>query len=402
MDDSRTYKLKTYDIELARFEFRKTLAGFRARGLEIDPAFAHLLPLNLRLAPNDVELSRFLESRRIPKGRVFLEEVLRPFGLAPNDTKGIIDVSRGVSVNDAFSVVPADDDIPYREYNLFENDFDEVLQIVAYTGAIPDAALGGGRPSDLTPSGTFPKTWRKIDGKLVLYKAGSVVAAPNYGKEPYSEQLAWQVARAGGFDAVAYGLREWKGRICSTCELFNTPDVAFVPFELCLPADLLQLTDFELALDFFVDIGSDAAEKFKSMAVFDSLIANTDRHVGNFGVMRDNLTGAVLGMAPIFDNNASLFTRDLDETLGIDNMLARIEQSPGILEAPLAWQGAAMLGEAQRVQVERLVDFEFDGSGFIEEYRRNHPGANDVFSAKRLAALGEFVRRRAAQLLSCK
>lgn len=155
MRESAAYKLKLYDQELARFEFQRTLTGFRARGLEVDSSCAHLLPLNMMHAPDDVELARFLESRRIPKGRAYLEEVLRPYGLAPTDTKGIIDLSRGVSVNDAFSIVPAADDVPYREYNLFENDFDEALQIIAYTGVIPRAVLGGGRPSDLTPSGAF-------------------------------------------------------------------------------------------------------------------------------------------------------------------------------------------------------------------------------------------------------
>ena len=175
MAGAQTYKLKIYNQELAHFTFEKTLAGFRARGLEVNGETAHLLPLNMRASSDDVELGRFVASRRIPKGRTFLEEVLRPYGLAPTDTKGIIDLSRGVSVNDAYSIVPADDDIPYAEYNLFDNDFDEVLQVIAYTGVIPEAVVGAGRPSDLTPSGTFPKTWRKVDGKLVLYKAGSVV-----------------------------------------------------------------------------------------------------------------------------------------------------------------------------------------------------------------------------------
>ena len=347
--------------------------------------------------PGDVELARFLNSRRIPKGRPFLEEVLRPYGLAPNDTKGIIDLSRGASVNDAYSVVPAGDDIPYRECNLFENDFDEVLQIIAYTGVIPEAAIGGGKPSDLTPSGTFPKTWRKIDGNLVLCKTGSTVAAANYGREPYSELLAWQVAKAGGFNAVGYDLTEWNGKLCSTCKLFNTPDVAFVPFELCLPLELSQLCDFELALAYFADISEHAAEQFKSMAVFDSIIANTDRHVGNFGVLRDNRTGKVLDAAPIFDNNVSLFTRDLDEQLTLDGMLERLEHAPGILEATLKQQGEAMLGKEQRKQAERLADFAFERTDFAAEYSARHPEC--ALTQQRTNALSAFVRTRAEQLL---
>ena len=399
MDGAQAYKLKVYDEELARFEFAKTSTGFRARGLEVDESRADLLPLNIRSAPGDVELARFLESRRIPKGRAYLEEVLRPYGLAPTDTKGVIDLSRGASVNDAFSVVLADDDIPYAEYNLFDNEFDEVLQIIAYTGVVPEGVIGRGRPSDLTPSGTFPKTWRKVGGKLVLFKAGSAVAAPNYGKEPYSELFASQVARAGGFDAVAYELAVWQGRLCSTCELFNTPDVAYVPFELCFPIDIVQLLDFDLALAYYRDISTEAAEKFKSLAVFDSLVMNTDRHLGNFGVLRDNRTGAVLDAAPIFDNNVALFTRDYDEQLQLDSLLARVEQAPGVLDATLGWQGRALVGEVQVAQVERLADFELDGAGLVEEYREAHPEARDAISPARVEALSRFIRARAERVL---
>lgn len=398
MAQRQTYQLKLYDRALAQFQFEPTLTGFRASCLEVDSSAVHLLPLNLGQVQSDVELARFLESRRIPKGRTYLEEVLRPYGLAPSDTKGIIDLSRGVSVNDAYSIVPADDDIPYGEYNLFDNTFDEVLQIIAYTGAIPHGVVGTGRPSDLTPSGAFPKTWRQVGGKLVLYKAGSAAAAPNYGREPYSEQLAWQVAHAVGVDAVPYQLAEWQGKLCSTCELFNDRDTAFVPFELCLPSDLAQLCDFELTLAYFAELGDEAVEHFKSMAVFDSIIANTDRHSGNFGVLRDNRTGEILGTAPLFDHNVSLFSRDFDEQLIVPDLQARLADAPGIMDATLDWQGRAMMGDVQRAQVEALADFSFDGGGFIEEYRSLRPEGKRI-SEKRLAALSSFICARAAQLL---
>lgn len=398
MVQRQTYQLKLYDRALAQFQFEPTLTGFRASCLEVDSSAVHLLPLNLGQVQSDVELARFLESRRIPKGRTYLEEVLRPYGLAPSDTKGIIDLSRGVSVNDAYSIVPADDDISYGEYNLFDNTFDEVLQIIAYTGAVPHGVVGTGRPSDLTSSGAFPKTWRQVGGKLVLYKAGSAAAAPNYGREPYSEQLAWQVARAAGVDAVPYQLAEWQGKLCSTCELFNDRDTAFVPFELCLPSDLAQLCDFGLTLAYFAELGDEAVEHFKSMAVFDSIIANTDRHSGNFGVLRDNRTGRVLAMAPLFDHNVSLFSQDFDEQLIAPDLQARLADAPGIMDATLDWQGRAMMGDVQRAQVEALADFSFDGGGFIEEYRFLRPEGKCV-SEKRLAALSSFICARAAQLL---
>ncbi|WP_165247636.1 HipA domain-containing protein [Adlercreutzia sp. ZJ141] len=398
MANAQTYEVRIYDTPLAQFQFEKTLGGFRARGLEVDRNNSHLLPLNIMQAPDDVELARFLASRRVPKGRAYLEEILRPYGLAPTDTKGIIDLSRGVSVNDAYSVVPADDDVTWSDCNLFDNDFDEVLQIVAYTGAIPEGVIGTGRPSDLTPSGAFPKTWRRIDGQLMLYKAGSATAAPNYGREPYSEALAWQVAHTMGLDAIPYELTEWRGKLCSVCKLFNTATTSFVPFELCLPSDLIQLCDIELALSYFGNISDKAEEKFRSMAVFDSLIANSDRHIGNFGVLRDNTTGRVLDAAPIFDNNVSLFSRDDDKTLEIDTLTTRADEAPGILDTTLGIQSRVLLGEAQRKHVERLREFTFDDSGFITDYRTEHPNGR-IITPQRLNALSAFVRTRASQLL---
>ena len=41
--------------------------------------------------------------------------------------------------------------------------------------------------------------------------------------------------------------------------------------------------------------------------LFDSIIANQDRHLGNWGVLVDNNTGEFLKVAPIFDNGFSLF-----------------------------------------------------------------------------------------------
>lgn len=39
-------------------------------------------------------------------------------------------------------------------------------------------------------------------------------------------------------------------------------------------------------------------EQLCSMLVFDTLIYNEDRHFGNFGVLRDNLTGNIVAAAP--------------------------------------------------------------------------------------------------------
>lgn len=106
----------------------------------------------------------------------------------------------------------------------------------------------------------------------------------------------------------------------------------------------------------------------------------------------------IVDIAPIFDNNPSLFPRDFDESLEWDMMRRRIEEAPGILDATLAQQGRLLMESAQKQHLQRLIDFEFDDDGFIGCYRQSHPEGKTV-SRNRLERLGSFVRRRARELL---
>ena len=47
-------------------------------------------------------------------------------------------------------------------------------------------------------------------------------------------------------------------------------------------------------------------ETFEDLMLFDALICNKDRHLGNFGMIVDNNTNKILRAAPIFDNGFSM------------------------------------------------------------------------------------------------
>lgn len=49
-------------------------------------------------------------------------------------------------------------------------------------------------------------------------------------------------------------------------------------------------------------------EKIEDLMLFDSLIYNTDRHLGNFGMLVNNNTREFLKSAPIFDNGNSILS----------------------------------------------------------------------------------------------
>ena len=69
-----------------------------------------------------------------PNNRKFVDKILVQAGITDESTFGVLDVCLDPSVNDAYLVTPAGFDGAWESYNLFENDLDEALALVAYTG----------------------------------------------------------------------------------------------------------------------------------------------------------------------------------------------------------------------------------------------------------------------------
>lgn len=223
----QAYVLRLYDTDLLSFSLSEQgIEGLKAQIHSIDEEDRALFPLDLELT--DDGLVKWLQRRVIPKNRAYVAEILKTYGLSVNDTKGIIDVCKGLSLNDSYWVVPQGFTGTFAQYNLYENRFSEILSLVAYTGIGQSDAAFTTSP-ELTTNGMLPKAWRFIEGEgIYLYKGGTFGAA-NTGNEPYSEFYASQVAQAMGLDAVAYELENWKGILASRCKLFTDINTAYIP-----------------------------------------------------------------------------------------------------------------------------------------------------------------------------
>ena len=99
------YVLRLYDTDLITFSLSEQgIEGLKASIHEVNPEERSRLPLDMEI--NDVGLLKWLQKRVIPKNRAYVAEILKTFGLSVNDTRGIIDVCKGLSLNDSFWVVP--------------------------------------------------------------------------------------------------------------------------------------------------------------------------------------------------------------------------------------------------------------------------------------------------------
>ena len=374
----QAYVLRLYDTDLLSFTLsERGIEGLKAQIHSVNEEARALFPLDLELA--DDGLVKWLQRRVIPKNRAYVAEILKTFGLNVNDTKGIIDVCKGLSLNDSYWVVPQGFTGTFAQYNLYENRFSEILSLVAYTGIGQSDAAFTTSP-ELTTNGMLPKAWRFIEGEgIYLYKGGTFGAA-NTGNEPYSEFYASQVAQAMGLDAVAYELENWKGILASRCKLFTDIDTSYIPI-----GRIVREGGLKACLEYYRQLGPEAYEQIKSMLVFDAVIYNEDRHFGNFGVLRDNHTGKVTGAAPVFDNGMSLFNFAMPEDFQDLDAYAKTRGTAYGVSFESVCQ--EVMGPVQVRQLRKLIGFTF----------HRHPRLN--WPEYRLEAIERHLQKRVRQLL---
>ena len=293
--------LKQYDIPLLRFSATNDSSTPEIEVHWINEDQRHLLPLDMELSPEGI--SRWMRRRTIPRNRAYVNRLLAKCGLNANRPMGILALCKGLSVDDSYWVVEEGFEGTFEKYNLFENRFSEVLALIAFTGYGSSNRSSLASSPEFTTNGMLPKCWRRISGKVTLYKGGTD-GGYNTGAEPYCEYYAAQIAAAMGIDAIPYGLSQWKGRLCSTCELFTDIDHAYMPI-----GNLVQRGGFDAVAAYYENLGEPFQKAFRDMLVFDAVICNTDRHYGNFGFMIDNKTNTIAAPAPLFDHGNSLFNQ---------------------------------------------------------------------------------------------
>ncbi len=122
------------------------------------------------------------------------------------------------------------------------------------------------------------------------------------------------------------------------------------------------------------------------MLVFDAVIYNEDRHFGNFGVLRDNHSGAIIAPAPIFDNGLSLFNYAMRDDIAHLDEYAKT-RFPAYGDISFERICTEVTGKVQAQQLRRLIGFKFT----------RHPSIN--WPEERLEAIEKHTQKRVRQLL---
>ena len=293
------YTLKLFDLSLLAFEVVENLADPVVRITWINEDKMQLLPLDMELS--ETGLVRWIKHRSIPKNRTFVNAFLSKCGLSINRPMDVISVCKGLSLNDSYWIADELEKKTFDQVNLYNNRFSRVLANIAFTGYGSSVRSSFDSSPEFTTNGMLPKCWRRIDGKVYLYK-GATSGASNTGYEPYSEKYAYLVGKQLGFDVIPYKISKWNGNLCSSCEIFTSTDISYIPV-----GRIVRSGGLEAVRKYYETLGDEFVVALNEMLVFDALICNTDRHFGNFGLLVDSHTNKILRPAPLFDHGNSLF-----------------------------------------------------------------------------------------------
>lgn len=374
------YEIRSFDTPVLRFSAENG-AEPNVQVLWVNEDHKNLLPLDLPDA-SAYGVTSWLKHRTIPKNRAYVDSILSTMGLSINRPLDVIRVSKGLSLNDCYWVVEEDFAGSFSHYNLYDNRFSRVLGQIAFTGFGSSSGSVISSSPEFTTNGMMPKCWRREKGVIRLYKGGTE-GASNLGFEPYSEFLSAQISKIMEIDAILYGLSRWKGRLCSTCELFTSKELSFVPV-----GRIVREGGIKAVKAFYSQLGEKYVRALNDMFVLDALIFNTDRHYGNFGFLVDSKTNQIVAPAPLFDHGNALLSLAGSDALASEKAVLKYAGNlkPCVYDS-FTEEAKAVLSHEQRNNLRKLVDFRF------------HRHSKYNLPEERLALIEAAVHARAAELL---
>ena len=257
-------------------------------------------------------LSEWFKGRGIPSWRDKLDLLLHRLNV--NAPCELLNKAFGLSLSDQYWLKSSNTNIKYEDINFFDNDFDyaEFMEASLSKNSQIIKKISSLKTPNNTTDGMLKKAWIIENNTRYLLKGGY----KNDTLQPFNEFLASEICKRLGFNHVEYTLDTYKDTIVSKCPCFITKDTELITCHQIM--NNIKIPNNETYYEEYIKIVEekgikDARIKLENMYILDFLIMNEDRHLNNFGIIRDVNTLKWLDIAPIFDNGQSLNIEYYDE-----------------------------------------------------------------------------------------
>ena len=324
-------------------------------------------------------LNEWWTDRSIPASRSGIREALETLEVA--STKLLLLRCYGLSLSDHYWICPKGSGLTWDQINFFDNPFSDDMGDVLFGQPQKGADFDFSSP-DNTSDGFLKKRWKIMGGKRCLVKGGS----NPFQQQPFNEVIATGIMERLCIPHVPYTLLWSGGHPYSVCEDFVSPDTELVSAWRVMRT--MKKDNSTSVYQHFVKccqaLGvENIVPALDQMIVLDYLIANEDRHLNNFGLLRNPETLEWIGMAPIFDSGSSL---------GYDRTASRIRIDHDVTCKPFKKHHAEQL---KLVSSFDWIDFDaLTDIGILIWETLSSEQARDFVGSDRIEAIAETAERR--------
>ena len=368
--------------------------------MELDEGTGTIIGLNELYAPERIPigipcrdvvdrqaLNIWWAGRSIPASRSGLREALDTLQI-PTPLL-LLTKCYGLSLSDQYWVCPEGSSLQWENINFFDHPFSDDVGNILF-GKVPNKADFDLMSPDNTADGWLKKKWVVADGKRRLIKGGSGATR----QEPYNEVLASAIMRRLGIAHVPYELKLIDEYPYSVCEDFITKETELISAwritQTLKKPNHVSLYQHYLSCCEVLGVQG-VADALDRMLTVDYIISNDDRHLNNFGAVRNADTLEWVGAAPVYDCGTSMWCNE-----------------PTAMIRPIAKQPSKPFKPNHSEQIELVTSFDWldfsELSGIDEEYREILTGSAFIGDTRldslcyglreRVEMLDEYVRIR--------
>ena len=250
------------------------------------------------LVNNLINFYHWCAARVLSLDRQYAKEILNSIGVAQAVTdrdRAEISLSyHCVSLTDVYWVKMQNEDISYKDINLYDNPLSEAFVELPLRGkqmTVTNRELA----QDLSTRGCFPKAWIRGEDGFLLLKDGGEDAVKR-------ELLASKICQCFDYRQVKYEESVYAGEKVTKSHIVTSKEYSIVSkmaFDIYASNHDLNTVDECIRID---------KKTYYGMNIIDYLVGNTDRHPENWGFLVDNATNDHISLYPLMDFNQSFYS----------------------------------------------------------------------------------------------
>ena len=281
--------------------------------LKVTPsASPELLPLGGSQGADS--LRKWWLRRAVPINQGNIAALLQQEGIP--STQSLLVRNLGLSLSDHYWIKPSGSELTWKDVSLFSNSFRdplESMQMQAPHGAVSASTQTPAYSPSASLQGDLIKKWLIVGNTRCLLKGNrgansqqslnEVLASRLHEKQDFANHVQYRSVKLTGSAGEQYGC---------LCADFASEKLEFIPAIDVVDSEKKDnaVSTYEHFIHVCIERGLPEQEVrgfLEYQILTDFVLTNTDRHLNNFGVLRDSRTLRFVQMAPIFDSGNSMF-----------------------------------------------------------------------------------------------